>query len=62
MPLAIVLAVPSIARIEANAVNPCHDSILTIIQTFQKAGLEVQYEFTGAITISAPQSLFEQAD
>ena len=56
------LAVPSIARIETNAVNPRHDSIVTIVQTFQKAGLEVQYEFTGAFTISAPHSLFEQAN
>jgi predicted transcriptional regulator len=53
------MAVPSIARIETGVVNPRHDSITTIIQVIQKAGLGVTYEWDGSFTIVAKKDLFE---
>lgn len=53
------MAVPSIARIETGVVNPRHDSITTIIQVIQKAGLGVTYEWDGSFTIQANKTLFE---
>jgi len=55
------MAITSIARIEQGAINPRHDTVLTLLRTFQNAGIVInQDNYQGGFSLSVDVKLFEK--
>lgn len=55
------MAVTSIARIEQGAINPRHDTVMSLFRVFQEAGITVsQDNYRGGFSITVDARLFEK--